>query len=121
MTISIEDQRFVIGIDLGTTNCAVSYVDLEEHPSAGDGIRIFKIPQLTGPGQVNSLPLLPSFLYIPGEYDLTEDAIVRFWDSDEDNIVDAQHNLKGRQGNQRQPDIRIGQPCHVNVPFRLQV
>ena len=89
MTVSIEEQRFVIGIDLGTTNCAVSYVDLEEDQSASDGIRIFKIPQLTGPGQVNSSPLLPSFLYIPGEYDLTEDAIVRLWDEREENIVGA--------------------------------
>jgi len=62
MTTILEDQRFVIGIDLGTTNCAVGYVDLEDEKSAAKGIRIFKIPQLTGPGQVNHLPLLPSFL-----------------------------------------------------------
>ena len=90
MTTTIEDQRFVIGIDLGTTNCAVAYVDLEDEKSTDTGIRIFEIPQLTGPGQVNHLPLLPSFLYIPGEYDVAEDAIVRLWAADqEENVVGA--------------------------------
>ncbi len=74
------DKRFIVGIDLGTTNSAVSYVDL-----ARDGesykIRTFQIPQLTGPGEFSRLPVLPSFLYIPGEYDISRDAISIPWKS----------------------------------------
>jgi len=29
MTIAMEDRRFIVGIDLGTTNCAVSFLDTE--------------------------------------------------------------------------------------------
>ena len=53
MTTDIADRRFIVGIDLGTTNCAVSYVDLLEKGAAGKRIRIFKIPQMTGPGEVS--------------------------------------------------------------------
>jgi len=57
--------RYAIGIDLGTTHSALSYVDL----SASDGEKtahgVLAVPQLTAPGTVEDLPLLPSFLYLP--------------------------------------------------------
>ena len=37
MTTTLEDQRFVIGIDLGTTNCAVAYVD-RSHVAANNRV-----------------------------------------------------------------------------------
>lgn len=52
--------RFVVGIDLGTTNSAVSYVDTSESPWR---VRDLPIPQLIAPGQVETLPTLPSFHY----------------------------------------------------------
>ena len=55
----------VIGIDLGTTNSAVAYV--EPRPG-GDplspALRVFEVPQLVAPGDVQSRPVLPSFLYL---------------------------------------------------------
>ena len=47
----------VIGIDLGTTNCALSY-------TRGDVVEQFAIPQLVHAGEVREEPLLPSFLYL---------------------------------------------------------
>nr|WP_315391728.1 Hsp70 family protein [uncultured Duganella sp.] len=61
----MSDPRYAIGIDLGTTHSALSYVDL----TASDGEKtqhgVLAIPQLTAPGTVEDLPLLPSFLYLP--------------------------------------------------------
>ena len=61
----VQDPRYAIGIDLGTTHSALSYVDLQ----ASDGEKavesVLPIPQLTAPGTVEALPLLPSFLYLP--------------------------------------------------------
>ncbi|MYN15442.1 Hsp70 family protein [Rugamonas sp. FT107W] len=61
----MSDPRYAIGIDLGTTHSALSYVDL----GASDGEKtqhgVLAIPQLTAPGTVEELPLLPSFLYLP--------------------------------------------------------
>jgi molecular chaperone DnaK (HSP70) len=73
------DKRFVIGIDLGTTNCAMAYADLQGEKDPRANIRLYKIPQLTGPGEVSRLSVLPSFLYLPGAYDLSSEALQLPW------------------------------------------
>src|SRR5215469_17967072 len=62
-----DPSRYLIGIDLGTTNCAVAYIDTNDAASGASpsGIRVFEVAQLTGPGEVRSAPLLLSFLYFP--------------------------------------------------------
>ncbi|MFI0435464.1 MAG: Hsp70 family protein [Parachlamydiaceae bacterium] len=55
-------MRYIIGIDLGTTNSALCFIDTE-HPSLA--INLFAIPQLTGEGKIDSLHTLPSFCYLP--------------------------------------------------------
>ena len=64
----MSSSRFLIGIDLGTTNSAVSFVDTR----AGDNrVRVFEVPQLVAPGEVAPRRQLPSFVYLAGENDLT--------------------------------------------------
>ncbi len=57
-------SRYLIGIDLGTTNCALSYLDTQEKPAV---TRVLGIPQLIEPGMIRELPILPSFVYLPPE------------------------------------------------------
>lgn len=66
--------RYIIGIDLGTTNSAVAYVDLarDQDDTGRRSIRLFEVPQLVSPGEVAARPVLPSFLYLPGSYELSE-------------------------------------------------
>ena len=59
-----NSARFVIGIDLGTTQCALSYVDLE---SKSPKVKNFLIPQLVDDGQAEELSTLQSVLYISEE------------------------------------------------------
>ena len=59
-------SRFVVGIDLGTTNCALAWVDTAARTTA-PSIHLQDIPQLVNPGRDRRAPLLPSFLYLPGE------------------------------------------------------
>src|SRR6266851_2786372 len=75
-------SRYLIGIDLGTTNCALAYVD-SRHPMRGGRVddRPFPVPQLVGPGETAERPLLPSFLYLPGEHDLPAGSIALPWDA----------------------------------------
>ena len=65
------DPQFSIGIDLGTTHCALSWID----HAASDGERVAQgvldVPQLTAPASVQAQPLLPSFLYLPHDSELT--------------------------------------------------
>jgi hypothetical protein len=55
-------SRYVVGIDLGTTNSAVCYVDCLERPWK---IRVLEIPQFVAPGQIETRDTLPSFHYQP--------------------------------------------------------
>lgn len=90
--------RYIIGIDLGTTNSAVAYVDLadetvidapdadQEQPSQRS-IQTLRIPQLVAAGEVAERPVLPSFLYLPGQYDLAPGSTALPWDSERDYAV----------------------------------
>jgi molecular chaperone DnaK (HSP70) len=53
--------RWVVGIDLGTTNCVLACVDTQ---AADAAIEVVPIPQVVRPKQVEARPLLPSFLYL---------------------------------------------------------
>ena len=59
--------RFLIGIDLGTTNSAVASVD---SAAADPRVRVVEVPQLVAPGDVAPRRQLPSFVYLAGEIDL---------------------------------------------------
>ncbi len=71
--------RYLVGIDLGTTNIAVAYVDTASKPAGGPRLHTFNIPQVVAVGQVQELPLLPSFLYLPGSHDLAPGSIDLPW------------------------------------------
>ena len=78
-----SESRFVVGIDLGTTNSSVSYVDLGAVDSGRPAIKKFPVHQLTGPGEFTPLSALPSFLYIPGEYDIADQDMAAPWTIDQ--------------------------------------
>lgn len=86
--MDFSEKRYVIGIDLGTTNSAVSFVDLNAVDKTRKlrPIKIFRVPQLTGPGEFSPYSVLPSFLYIPGEYDVSGDSIKHPWKREKDSF-----------------------------------
>lgn len=67
----------IVGIDLGTTNCALASARLEEGASAT--VHDFPVPQLIRIGQTGPQPLLPSFLYSTGEHELPAGAATLPW------------------------------------------
>jgi hypothetical protein len=73
-------SRYLIGIDLGTTNSVVAYTDSQEVAEAASPIRVFPVPQLVEHGEVRTLPALPSFLYFPTEDELSAGAVSATWD-----------------------------------------
>jgi molecular chaperone DnaK (HSP70) len=77
------ENRFIVGIDLGTTNNSVAYVDLEAGGNDRPTIHRFPIHQLTGPGEFAPLAVLPSFLYIPGAYDIAAQDMAAPWRIDQ--------------------------------------
>jgi molecular chaperone DnaK (HSP70) len=79
-------SRYVIGIDLGTTNCALAYADTAaatgtEPARELDSIVNLAIPQVVAPGEVGERPLFPSFLYLPGAKESSAGALDLPWKS----------------------------------------
>ena len=72
--------RYIVGIDLGTTNSALAYVDLAGEDPAARQIQFLEIQQLTAPGELSRRPVLPSFLYLPGAYELPVGSTSLPWD-----------------------------------------
>ena len=75
-------SRYLVGIDLGTTNSVVAYIDTHDIADGGSPIRVFPVPQLVGHGEVCTLPTLPSFLYFPTQDELSAGAVCATWDED---------------------------------------
>ena len=73
-------EATIIGIDLGTTNCAVAWADR-------DGRGDFPIPQLTHPGMVEPRNTLPSFLYLPGPHELPAGSTELPWEKEPTRVV----------------------------------
>ncbi|NMA44984.1 MAG: Hsp70 family protein [Lentisphaerae bacterium] len=55
-------SRYTVGIDLGTTNCVLSYVDGDD---VSAGLQVLAIPQLIAAGEIAALPRLASYIYLP--------------------------------------------------------
>ncbi len=88
-------HEFLVGIDLGTSNCAVALVD----PSTGSGAAIadFPVLQVRQPGNVSAAPLLPSAIYIKGEHELPSEAVALTWDATPQNNVCEFAHTQGAQ------------------------
>lgn len=72
------NPRFLIGIDLGTTNTVVAYTDLSQDLGQAQP-KIFEIEQLVAPGEVAKKPLLPSFRYHPAQGELAPQDMLLPW------------------------------------------
>jgi Hsp70 protein len=71
--------KYIVGIDLGTTNSALARYDLTASEEEA-GIEVCAIPQLINPNEVAERTLLPSFLYIPGELDFPKGSLSLPWE-----------------------------------------
>ncbi len=71
------ETKFILGIDLGTSNSAVTISDLD----TGD-TRVVEITQLLAPGRIGERPTLPSALYLPHPDEFAPDAVRLPWNED---------------------------------------
>jgi len=88
-------SRYIVGIDLGTTNCAVAYVDAKGRERPPADIHLFEVPQLVAAGETAPRPMLPSFLYLPGPHELPPGATRLPWKENADRIVGEFARIQG--------------------------
>ncbi|MFO0911932.1 MAG: Hsp70 family protein [Pirellulales bacterium] len=71
--------RYVVGIDLGTTNSVVAYAPLDSDQL---NVSLLEIPQLVAAGTWESRSSLPSFLYLASPSEVAGGACRTPWDTD---------------------------------------
>ncbi|MHC9544992.1 MAG: Hsp70 family protein [Vulcanimicrobiota bacterium] len=73
-------SRFSVGIDLGTTNCSLAFIDLKKKKEKA-ATTYLDIPQIVAEGEVGARRLLPSYAYLPGGYETSPLALKLPWGS----------------------------------------
>ncbi|MEO5359350.1 MAG: Hsp70 family protein [Nitrospirota bacterium] len=110
----MRNSPFIVGIDLGTTNCVVSYIDtLKDDPQCN----LFEIPQVTDIGMVEKLQSLPSFLYMPLESERPEISYKLPWDAPKagGNVTGKYALTRGAQAPTRVIASAKSWLCHSGV------
>src|SRR5947209_11762649 len=112
-------SRFVVGIDLGTTNCALAYVDTGR---GGDPrCQPLEIPQVVNPGAVEPRTLLSSFLYLPGPNEQPAGSLKLPWDAGRDYCVGEFARNFGSQVPTRLVSSAKSWLCHPGVDRRAPI
>jgi molecular chaperone DnaK (HSP70) len=117
----IAPKRFSVGIDLGTTHCVVSYVELAE---SGDGVfpqHVMAIPQLTLPGVVEDSLQLPSFLYQAHEAELAAGSTSLPWTIKPDYLVGEIARNLGSKTPIRLVSSAKSWLCHAGVDCKAPI
>ncbi len=99
----MQDSKYIIGIDLGTTHCVLTYTEANVSEDEQPEIRIFQVPQVSSPGELQAQSMLPSFLFLPGPHDVPEGGLALPW-------------------NPRQKDLAAGEFARnrgTEIPHRL--
>ncbi len=87
-------MKYIVGIDLGTTNSVVSFVEADAEEGE---IRLFEIPQLTSATAVEERASLPSFLYLPPETEVGGDGLRLPWAKSRDFAVGLYAQTRGAE------------------------
>jgi len=90
-------SQYVIGIDLGTTNCALAYAPTGGDPREQPPVALFDVPQLVNPGEVRDEPLLPSFLYLPGASDFPAGSTALPWNDSPEYVTGSLAQKRGAE------------------------
>src|SRR5207253_1187634 len=117
--MNMSASRYVVGIDLGTTNSALAYVDTGRGADAA--LEQISIPQVVHPGTVEDRTLLPSFLYLPGPNELPAGSLKLPWDPNRDYAVGEFARNHGSQVPTRLVASAKSWLCHAGVDRRAAI
>jgi molecular chaperone DnaK (HSP70) len=81
------EQKYSVGIDLGTTHCVLSYADFANLENDEFSQQVMPIPQLTAPGTVDDSFQLPSFIYQAHKQELAKGTAVLPWTNNPKHLV----------------------------------
>ena len=104
--------KYIIGIDLGTTNSALAYAALgAEKPE----VKLLPIPQLVAPATVENRDLLPSFLYLAPRIEAASGAYDLPWATDREFAVGEMARRQSAELPERTVGAAKSWLCHSRV------
>ncbi len=113
-------SRYAVGIDLGTTNCALAWVDLEiglTHRPATP----MEIPQLVDVGEIASRRLLPSFVYLSTAGEFPPGALDLPWKTNTFEVVGEGARKLGSKVSGRLISSAKSWLCHAGVDRNAKI
>ena len=113
--------RYAIGIDLGTTHSALSFVDIDASDGETTAQGILPVPQLTAPGMVEAQPVLPSFLYVTHADELPANELTLPWPTDSRTVVGELARSRGATTPIRLVSSAKSWLCHPGVDRRANI
>ena len=117
----MRGPKYAIGVDLGTTHCALSYVDLDLSEGEEVAQRVLPIPQAIAPGEVEARSLLPSFLYLPHPSELEPGAAALPWNPTPAHLVGEIARRLGAKTPIRLVSSAKSWLCHSGVDRRGKI
>lgn len=111
----MTEPLFAVGIDLGTTHCAVASARLER-----PAVRAMPIPQLVAPGEIAERVLLPSFLYLPATGELPESDRALPWGTPDRVVGELARRLGAKVPNRLVTSAKSW-VCHGGVNRRAPI
>jgi hypothetical protein len=114
----VSASRYVVGIDLGTTNSALAYVDTGVPEGQDLVLAHLPIPQVVHAGTVEERQLMPSFLYLPGPNEQPAGSLRLPWDAQRDYAIGEFARNFGSQVPTRLVSSAKSWLCHPGVDRR---
>jgi len=118
--VSSENACYSIGIDLGTTHCVLSYVDLQQSEREEVVQHVFAIAQLTNAGSIDEKLAFPSFLYLPHDSEFAEGDLALPWHSNNKLVAGELARTRGVSTPIRLVASAKSWLCHSGVDCRAQ-
>ena len=104
--------KYIIGIDLGTTNSALAYAALDADKPE---VTLLPIPQLVAPATVENRNLLPSFLYLAPKIEAASGAYDLPWATDREYAVGEMARRQSAELPERTVGAAKSWLCHSRV------
>jgi hypothetical protein len=92
--------KYIVGIDLGTTNSALAFCEADASEGASH-IEVRSIPQLVNPYEVAERSLLPSFIYVPSKFDFPKGSLALPWNPEPQLVVGELARKRGAESPNR--------------------
>ena len=105
-------KRFAIGIDLGTTNCVLSYASLDtDEPQ----VELLPIPQITAPATVEARDSLASFLYLAPPHEAESGSLALPWKEKNSQAVGEMARQQAAEAPERTVGAAKSWLCYAKV------